>query len=70
MISRGEITNVLPVIALYAFAGYRLMPAVQKIFVNITNLKVVGPSINSLYEDLKNLKRSENYENKDFLILR
>ena len=69
MISRGEITNVLPVIALYAFAGYRLMPAVQKIFVNITNLKVVGPSINSLYEDLKNLKRPENYENKDFLKL-
>ena len=69
MISRGDITNVLPVIALYAFAGYRLMPAVQKIFVNITNLKVVGPSINSLYEDLKNLKRSENYGNKDFLKL-
>ena len=69
MISRGDITNVLPVIALYAFAGYRLMPAVQKIFVNITNLKVVGPSINSLYEDLKNLKRSENYKNKDFLKL-
>tara|TARA_B100001057_G_C22780220_1_gene923345 strand:- start:67 stop:1530 length:1464 start_codon:yes stop_codon:yes gene_type:complete len=69
MLSRGDITNVLPVIALYAFAGYRLMPAVQKIFVNITNLKVVGPSINSLYEDLKKLKRSENYENKDFLKL-
>ena len=69
MLSRGDITNVLPVIALYAFACYRLMPAVQKIFVNITNLKVVGPSINSLYEDLKKLKRSKNYENKEFLKL-
>ena len=25
-------TNVLPIIALYAFAGYRLMPAMQQIF--------------------------------------
>ncbi len=70
MISRGDITNVLPIVALYAFAGYRLMPAVQKIFVNITNLRVIGPALNSLYEDLKNLKKSEKIENKSFLKLK
>ena len=70
MISRGDISNVLPVIALYAFAGYRLMPAVQKIFVNITNLRIVGPSINSLYDDLKDLRKLDEYENKKFLKLK
>ncbi len=52
----GDITNVLPMIALYAFAGYRLMPALQKIYISFTSLRYIGPSLDSLYNDLKNLK--------------
>ena len=32
MAQGSDITNVIPVIALYAFAGYRLMPALQHIY--------------------------------------
>jgi len=52
----SDITNVIPTIALYALAGYRLMPALQKIFASLTSLRVVGPSLDSLYNELKNLK--------------
>ena len=36
MAQGSDITNIIPVIALYAFAGYRLMPALQHIYVSLT----------------------------------
>ena len=68
MLATDNITSVLPIIALYAFAGYRLMPAIQKIFTNITSLRISGPAINHLYNDLKslNLKIDENSKDEFF----
>ena len=68
MIATGNITTVLPMIALYAFAGYRLMPAIQKIFMSITSLRISAPAINALYDDLKklNLKIDQNHKNEFF----
>jgi ABC-type bacteriocin/lantibiotic exporter with double-glycine peptidase domain len=42
------------------------MPAIQKIFVNLTTLRISRPAISSLYTDLKilNLKINNNYEGK------
>ena len=65
----SDITNVLPIIALYAFAGYRLMPALQRIFVCLTVLRFVGPSLDSLHGDLKNLKLVIPNKNKELLEL-
>ena len=66
MLAAGNITTVLPVIALYAFAGYRLMPAIQKIFMSITSLRVSEPAITALYDDLKKLKLKidQNHNNE------
>jgi len=68
MLATNDITSVLPKVALYAFAGYRLMPAIQKIFVSFTSLRISGPAIISLYSDLKklNLKIDNNYK-KEFI---
>ena len=69
MLATNDITSILPKIALYAFAGYRLMPAVQKIFVNITSLRLSGPAITSLYNDLKKLNfQIEKNESKKFIL--
>ena len=68
----GDITNVLPVIALYAFAGYRLMPAVQKIYNHFTSLRFGAQALDSVYNDLINLNQrtqKENEENKHTLEL-
>ncbi len=68
MLATNDITTILPKIALYAFAGYRLMPAVQKIFVNITSLRLSGPAITSLYNDLKKLNlQTENNKSDKFI---
>jgi len=56
MMQSGSFNNALPIISLYVFAGYRLMPALQQIYSSLSKLIVVGPSLNELYEDLRNLK--------------
>ena len=69
MILSSDITNVIPIIALYALAGYRLMPALQKIFISLTSLRVVSPALDSLHNDLKNLKPIILSKNEDTLIV-
>ena len=61
MSSTGTFNSALPIIALYVFVGYRLMPALQQIYSSITQLTFVGPSIDKLYDDFVGLK---NYNNK------
>tara|TARA_B100001540_G_C15812265_1_gene645189 strand:+ start:2469 stop:4262 length:1794 start_codon:yes stop_codon:yes gene_type:complete len=56
MLQSGDIANVIPIIALYAFAGYRLMPALQLIYISLTQLRIVGPSLDSIYDDLISLQ--------------
>ncbi len=52
----GSFNNALPIISLYVFAGYRLMPALQQLYGSFVSLSFIGPSIDKLYEDLKSLK--------------
>jgi ATP-binding cassette, subfamily B, bacterial PglK len=52
----GSFNAAIPIISLYVFAGYRLMPALQAIYVSFTQITFIGPSLNKLYDDLKNIK--------------
>ena len=52
----GSFNNALPILSLYVFAGYRLIPALQLIYVSLTKLAFVGPSLDKLCDDLNNLK--------------
>ena len=52
----GGIVNALPIISLYVFAGYRLMPAMQSIYAALAKLRFVGASLDALVNDIKNLK--------------
>ena len=54
----GEIANVIPIISLYAFSGYRLMPAIQQIYNSVSQLRFVGPVLDSLSNDLQSLKKN------------
>jgi len=56
----GTLIDTLPIIALYAFAGYRLMPAMQQIYTSATSLRFVSPAIDAMYNDLKSLKPSDS----------
>ncbi len=50
--TRESLNQVLPIVALYAIAGYRLMPALQTIFVALSNIRFYTPMLVSLHEDL------------------
>ena len=64
MMNTGSFNSALPIISLYAFAGYRLMPALQQIYNSITVLTFVKPSVNKLCDDIKNLKPKNINENQ------
>ena len=56
LMRESSLNSVLPIISLYALAGYRLMPALQEIYASFSKLITVGPSVNEMYDDLKTLK--------------
>jgi ABC-type multidrug transport system fused ATPase/permease subunit len=57
MTKSGNFATTLPVIALYAFAGYRLLPALQQIYSTLTQLRFVNPALNAIHKDLKSLEQ-------------
>jgi len=69
MSQKTSFAQVMPVVALYAFAGYRLLPALQQIYADVTELRFVGPALDLMFKDLNSLK-SYSYDNdKSFLPL-
>ena len=69
MIQTGSFNKALPIISLYVFAGYRLIPAFQQIYVSFNQLSFVGASLDFLYNDLKSLKHYQVDENQNKLFL-
>ena len=56
MITGEDFTKIAPIVALYAFAGYRLIPALQQVYVASTQLRFSKEALNSLHEDLSNIQ--------------
>jgi ABC-type multidrug transport system fused ATPase/permease subunit len=65
----GSFNNAIPIVSLYIFAGYRLMPVLHQIYSSLTQLTFVGPSLNKLYDDLKNLKVHNGNKDENVLFL-
>jgi ABC-type bacteriocin/lantibiotic exporter with double-glycine peptidase domain len=61
----GSFNTALPVLSLYIFAGYRMMPALQQVYRSFTELTFVGPSLNKLYDELENLKFVDDNQHHD-----
>ena len=64
----GDFSNTVPIISLYAFAGYRLMPALQGIYGAITALRFAGPALDSLHNELISLQPPIPQNNKDIFL--
>tara|TARA_Y100000768_G_scaffold63599_1_gene43738 strand:- start:40054 stop:41811 length:1758 start_codon:yes stop_codon:yes gene_type:complete len=64
----GSINSAIPIISLYVFAGYRLMPAIQQIYFSSTRMKFVGPTFNKVVNDLKKLNPNLPKDNKKNLL--
>ena len=70
MLQNNIFTDTLPLIALYAFAGYRLIPALQRIYASLSQLRFVNPSISSIYNDFKNLDEKVKSDEKNIITLK
>jgi ABC-type multidrug transport system fused ATPase/permease subunit len=56
MIKSGiKMEEYLPLLTVYAFGAYRLLPILQKIFRGIASIKYYSPVIENLYKDFKEL---------------
>lgn len=70
MAKSNNFLNIIPIIALYALAGYRLIPLLQGIFISINALRYVSPPLNSLNKELQQLQTSSLSEDKEVLQLK
>lgn len=63
---KGGLIEALPIIAVYSFSVYRLMPAAQQIYRSMAIIKSARPSIELLFDDLQQLpiRQSSSMEGK------
>jgi len=50
---RGGLGQVLPMLGLYAFAGYRMLPAAQHIYAGLSKLRFGAAAVDGAYDDLR-----------------
>jgi len=62
LITGKGIQDVLPLLGLYAFAAYRLMPALEKIFTGATSIRFEIYSLNALYKDMSSFEDSSYFK--------
>ena len=69
MVKLGNFDTALPLVSLYVFAGYRLIPAFQQIYLSFTQLSYNAPAIDKLYDDIKSLKQFDSNQNQNTILL-
>lgn len=72
MATSSGLGETLPLLGLYAFAGYRLLPSAQQIYSGVTSLRFGIPAVDVVYGDLKERDRlaEDHIEESDQLIPR
>ncbi|MFA9462549.1 ABC transporter ATP-binding protein [Thiohalorhabdus methylotrophus] len=53
MATRDDIGEVFPILGLYAFAGYKLLPAAQNIYNGIAKLRFGAAAVETVHQDLQ-----------------
>lgn len=53
---KGNFLNSIPIISLYVFAAYRLLPAIQVIYRTLSQIRFIEPAVSKIYNDLINLQ--------------
>jgi len=51
---RGSLGNALPLMALYAFAGYRMLPVFQEIYAGVAKIRFTKAAVDQLHLDMMN----------------
>ncbi len=70
MSQTGSLDAALPIISLYVFAGYRLMPALQMIYRSVTLIAYSRQALDGLVKNFKELEQDKIIHDKNFLSLK
>ena len=57
--TKGNYSEIIPLVALYAFAGMRILPVVNGIFKNLTSIRSGKPALEILYKELVESKSNQ-----------
>jgi len=60
MAKNESLEQTLPILAVFAFAGYRLMPSMQQVFSQLTQIRFTRPALERLHNDIVSLEESKN----------
>jgi len=63
----GTFEKALPTIVLYAIIGYKLMPALQSIYLSLTNLNYVSIAVDKISKELKLVKKFNIFQKQEKL---
>jgi ABC-type multidrug transport system fused ATPase/permease subunit len=59
----GDLAAILPVLALYALAGFKVLPGFQQIYHAVATIKASSPAFDSIKGDLRKSLEAEEYGN-------
>ncbi len=59
LVVSGSLLQALPVLSVYAFACYRLMPALQQVYIQLSNMRFAGPALDALHKDFNTLNHED-----------
>ncbi len=65
MSKSGNFSTVLPIVSLYALAGYRLMPSLQQIYSSATQLRFAGTALDALLAEINSIQKNTLIESKE-----
>jgi ABC-type multidrug transport system fused ATPase/permease subunit len=56
IVQSASLGTILPLLAVYAFAGLRLLPAVQQVYQEVTSMRYNQPALVSLHRDIMDIR--------------
>lgn len=54
----NDISQLMPLVSLFAFAGYRMMPAIHRIYGSVANLQYYQASLEKIYQEISDNNNS------------
>jgi len=70
MAREKNMAEAIPVMALFAYAGFRLIPALQQVYANLTQIHFIAPVVHSVSKDLAILEKPEDEGKRDPFLVR
>ena len=69
MVEKGSFNNAIPLISLFVFAGYRLLPSLQSIYSSFNQITFASTAVNSLYDELNSLTKLDIKKDTNKILL-